>query len=439
MATEKITVDQIETVEQLAAVLNKMETNAKEAISKAATAGAVKQVQADLIVELKEISDKIEATKGENEALKKKLDEMTESMKAQGLVITNLKTAFEPSGKKSTFSAEVKKALEGGAFNSIADKKASNASFQIETKDIAFGGFYGGASYQAGAAVQPVMPFAAPVVTPEEDFDVRTVVPTGNTSSSILEFPVERSWTDNMGALAENADSVESEVTFTMTSVQAIRLSTHITVSRTALKNVSWLSNHISTRLMAKFVKYLNTQTLIGAGTTVYLKGLLQYATTFTAGGLAGTMPYANWVDVLLAARARNYEVNKIKPNVVFVNPLDAVQITSIKSTIGEWANKEPFMTVSPSGVVSVMGMQIIESFDITAGTYLMVQVSPQNMQLLFNGPIEILATDSEASNFLKNLVTIKLEAECMLPVYHEGAIIKGTFVDDLAAIKGGI
>jgi len=433
--TKKFGAEEVTDPEQFAALLNKQFAKYNDLLSNTASKGELKQVFADLIVENKDLMNKVSNSGKEMTDLKKQLADFTETIKIQGDSITKMKTAFSPGTERKSLKDAVLKALTDGAFSQVADKKASNASFTVETKDITMGGFSGGAPYQAGAVIQPAMPFQNPVFTPQEDFDVRSVLPIGTSESSMLEFPQEKAWTDNMGLLAENADSTESEVTFEMASVQGVRLSTHITVSRTALKNVAWLSNHISTRLMGKFIAKLNSQVIAGTGLTVYLKGLTGYATTFTAGGLANAIANANWIDVLLAARARNYEVNKIKPNVVFVNPLDAVVLTSIKSTIGEWANKEPFMTVSPNGVVSIMGMNIIESFDVTAGTYIMANVSSQNMEILFNGPVEILATDSEASNFLKNLVTIKLEAVVLMPVYRAGAIIKGTFATDLTAI----
>jgi len=437
MEIKKLGAEEINTPELLAAEINDAFAEYNRILAETATKGDLAQKWADLTVENKKLLNSIKSNGETMDAMKVELEKFQEVVKIQGASITTLKTAFDPKETKTTFRDAVTKALEGGIFNKLEEKQASNASFKIELKDIAFGasGFTGGAAYQAGAAIQAYMPFQRPVYTPEEDFDIRMAVPTGVSNNAKLDFPVERSWTDNMGCLLENAPSIESEVTFTMSSVTSQRMSTHITVSRSALRNVAWLSNHISTRLMGKFIKLLNTQVLTGVGTTVYMSGLVTNQTLFSAGGLAGTMANANLIDVLVSARARNYQVNKIKPNVVFINPIDAVALTTLKSTIGEWANKEPFMTFNQNGIMSVMGMAIVESFDIAAGTYLMVNSSSQNFELLFNGPIEILATDSEASNFLANLVTIKLEAEVMFPIYRTGAIIGGVFATDLSAI----
>lgn len=439
MEDPKLTAVEIQTPEMLASAINKAFSKYNAILADTATKGEMNQKYADLIIETKDILSQIKASGAEMETMKKELAKFLDVIKIQGESITTLKTAFDPKVKKMTLKDAITKALEDGAFKQVAEKKSSNASFTIDLKEIAMGGFYPSTTYQAGAAVQAYMPFQLPVYTPEEDFDIRTAVPTGTTESSKLEFPVELVYTDNMSAMLETAASALSDITFTMSTANAIRVSTHIKVSRTALKNVSWLANHISTRLMGKFVKYLNTQVITGPGTTIYLKGMEHYTNAFAAGTLAGTMPYANWVDVLLAARAINYSTQKIKPNVAFVNPLDAVVLTAIKSTTGEWANKEPFMTINAQGVVSVMGMAIVESFDITAGSYILAAVSAQNMELLFNGPIEIISSDSDGTDFLKNLVTIKLEADVMFPVYREGAIMQGTFVADQAALVGGI
>ena len=48
-------------------------------------------------------------------------------------------------------------------------------------------------------------------------------------------------------------------------------------------------------------------------------------------------------------------------------------------------------------------------------------------MELLFNGPIEVIATDSHASNFIADLVTIKVQVQAMLPIYNANALMKCT------------
>ncbi len=82
--------------------------------------------------------------------------------------------------------------------------------------------------------------------------------------------------------------------------------------------------------------------------------------------------------------------------------------------------------------------MASVESSDIVVDAFLVAAIMPAYMQLLFNGPIEILATDAHASNFISDLVTIKLEAKVMLPVYNANALIKGVLATELAAITPG-
>ncbi len=432
MAEEKILdAEAVKDPEMFIAVMNKQFQKYNGILADTATKGEVKQAFADLVIENKDILSKVTTSDEKMDALKKQLEKFTDVVKIQGESITTLKTAFDPKTQRKSFREAVLEQLQKGVLTQIFEKKSNQAVFQIEMKDIAFTGTYG-----AGAATQAVMPFQTPVFTPEEDFDIRTVVPTGNADNDKLDYPQEYSITDNTGALAENAAGTESEIEFTMAQVTGKRIHSWIKVSRSALKNVNWLANHISTRLLGKFVKYLNTQSLTGTGLTVYLSGLVTNATTFTAGSLAGTFENANELDVFIAARARNYQVNHVKPNVIFLNPLDAARLYSLKSTTKDWVNREPYMTVDPNGLVRVSGMPIIESFDITAGTYLMANNSRQYMELLFNGPVEIRSTDSADDDFQKNLVSISLEAEVLLPIYNTGALITGTLADDLKAIS---
>ena len=117
------------------------------------------------------------------------------------------------------------------------------------------------------------------------------------------------------------------------------------------------------------------------------------------------------------------------------MNPVDHTILTSTKNTIADFINPATFLSSGNMGYTSMFGLRPIKSADITKGTYLVAAIDAAYMQLLFNGPIEIIATDSHDTNFIKNLVTLKLEADVMLPIYNANALLKGTFATDLTTI----
>lgn len=243
-----------------------------------------------------------------------------------------------------------------------------------------------------------------------------------------------------MGNLAENAASAETAITFEMVAVDAKRTSTHIKVSRWALNDINWLSTYISNRLMQHFIKTLNTQVLVGDGLTVNHNGIYTQAPTidFTSTTWENSIANGagNYIDVLIQAKGFLYENYNVMANAVLVNPVEWSIMTSTKTTTADWVSQPPIVTLTPQGYTMVNGMLIIPSKDIPADKYMVSAIDPANVQILFNGGIEILATDSDADDFQKNLVTIKLEANTLLPLYHAGAFNKGTFSTDLTALE---
>jgi hypothetical protein len=140
-------------------------------------------------------------------------------------------------------------------------------------------------------------------------------------------------------------------------------------------------------------------------------------------------------MDVLNCAKGEMQALKYITPNAVLINPIDATILASTKNTIADWINPATFLQATNVGYSGIFGMRPVSSADIVAGQYLVAAINAAYMQLLFNGPIEILTSDSDDDNFTKNLVTMKLEADVMLPIYNTNALMKGTFATDLATI----
>lgn len=430
---KKLTGEDITTPEMLAAEINKAFAKYNNLLSMTATSQQVKDIQATLIVETKDLLNKISGHGDEVDKLKKQLEGFHETVKIQGETITKLKT-FSGTSNKQSFHDLVQKQLETGIFNDFADEKKGREKMTIQTKDLAFTGTYG-----SGAAQQSFMPFQVPQMPPMENFDVRIILPTGTIDSEKLEYPQEYSLTNNMASKAENAVGVASEFGFTMATANSKRITTFINISRRALRNTVWLSSYISNRLMALFVKELNRESIIATGSGTDLNGLVNSANRFVGTSFAGQLPNANYMDVLNCAAGEMEEKYYISPTSVLMNPVNARLLASTKNTISDFIDPAAFLSRDSMGYNAIFGMRAIKSADIVKDTYLVAALDAAYMQLLFNGPIEIIATDSHDTNFIKNLVTLKLEADVMLPIYNVNSLMKGTFSTDLNTLKGGI
>jgi len=422
--------------EMFAALLNKQFAKYNELLSGTATKSEVKQALYDLQIDNKSILERVTGEGVKMEDLKKQLADFQETVKMQGETITKMKTAFIPVEQRKSFSQALAESIAAKEFKDFAEGKTSKARFQLDLKDVAFTGETG-----SGAVGQAIMPFQVPQLPPAENFDARLILPTGTIESSSLQYPYESAVTNAMTHEAENDAAAESTMGFTMGTAYATRIATFIEVSRSALRNSAWLNQYISNRLMQMFVGELNSEAIAGAGSgngmvgDNALKGLLEFANTFAGTNFAAAIANANYFDVLNCAKGEMNGLYNIVPNTYLVNPYTGTILTSTKNTISDFVSPATFLQPNAQGYSGAFGMRQIESSDITVGTYLAAAINPAYMQLLFNGPIEILASDSHSSNFIADLVTIKLEAKVLLPVYNANALMKGTFASDLATI----
>lgn len=100
------------------------------------------------------------------------------------------------------------------------------------------------------------------------------------------------------------------------------------------------------------------------------IKGIIDYATPFTAGALAASVETPNLMDVInagvLSVRNRtNYPGSpRFNPNVTYINPFDFfIQFTSAKDSQGK-----PLYPTAQAGVVVIGNTVIKQRFEIPAG-----------------------------------------------------------------------
>jgi hypothetical protein len=188
------------------------------------------------------------------------------------------------------------------------------------------------------------------------------------------------------------------------------------------------------------WIKALNSQVIAGGGTGTDLTGLVTSANAFTGidDSFLAAITAPDKFDVLNCAKGAMEQNYYLTANTYFVNPVDKTLMASQRDTTANFINTATFLARNETQYTRAFGMNAVSSADITAGTYLVASVAPSNMQLLFNGPIEILMTDAHSSNFTADLVTIKIQGYAMLPIYRSGSLVTGTFATDIANLTSG-
>lgn len=439
MATNPInlTPEEVNTPQLLAEAVNGQFSKMASMIQGVEKTKSSKEDWAKLVMENKEILNQLEVSTKADMEIKAQLEKMQQAAKEQGEHIARV-TQYMPTTEVKTFGSEVTRQLKEGVMDEFIEQKAAKGRMEIKTDEIFFGGMGGGTTVgSAGAAQHAAMAFTTPQFAPMENADVRLVVPTGTINSSKLDYPQEAAYVDATAAKLENAPGVQSGITFEMKSATTTRITTFIEVSRTAMRNTSWLIQHINNRLMSHLIKAINTQVIMGNGQTVNLKGLVPSAIAFDTkkASFAGSVLSPTPMDVFNLAAGAMEESSNITPDTILLNPVNRRIMASAKNTIADFINPSTFLRSDSANYNSIFGMTPVGMKDIVAGDYLVAAMRPEFLQLLFNGPIEILATDSHAANFVSDLVTIKITANVMLPIYNVNALMTGTIATDIATI----
>lgn len=265
-----------------------------------------------------------------------------------------------------------------------------------------------------------------------------------NVSRTIMEFIA---WAEQTnidpgvaGNTAEGAAKTVGSFRITEKSQMIETMTYYIKISKRMLDDLAFIENEIRTELMTVLALRLDAQTLNGNGTSPQMKGILQYAQTFSAtSSLAGSITSVSNYDALVAAilqiRADGTNLNGeiidiFEPNYIVLHPADAAIMGLTKDSLGRYL-MPPFM--SPDGK-KIEGLPIIENVGMTKGSYLVGDFTKSNLRIREDANITF---GYENDDFTKNLVTILGEQRAghYIKANHVKAFVADTFAATKAII----
>lgn len=231
-------------------------------------------------------------------------------------------------------------------------------------------------------------------------------------------------------AAAEVAEgAVKPEATFTLTLVQdtAATIAHWVNLTRQALADDGQLRGYVEGRLGFGLMKRLNNQILSGNGTAPNLRGILN--TTGIGTYTAGSATERALVSIRKAKTVA--QLSEFEPDTVALNPVDweAVELTADNNGALMVASNVQ-ATLAPR----IWGLNVVAdplltgtSFGVTGGTFL-VGAFREGATLWERTGVELYLTDSHASNFTSNILTLLAELRAGLSVWRPKAFVKGTF-----------
>lgn len=234
------------------------------------------------------------------------------------------------------------------------------------------------------------------------------------------------------GQTAEGAAKTQADFDIVEANKVVEKITSYIKVSKEALDDIPFLNSEINSDLLSLINLKLDADLLSGTGTTPAIKGILPYATTFSAPtGMGLAIEAANQFDALRAAIAQ-IENAFFSPNYIVLHPTDVALIDSLKSTTNEYL-------VAPFGsqymFKTFYGIPVVSNTGMTRGDFLVGDFSKSNLGIREDVNIQV---GYENDDFTKNLITILAEMRAVhyIKSNHTTAFVKGTFATVQAALE---
>lgn len=230
--------------------------------------------------------------------------------------------------------------------------------------------------------------------------------------------------------LAEGASKTQLDVQYVEQTMAVKKIAVYGKVTTELMADIPQLISYIQNNLMRRMDIVLESQLFSGNGVGDNLKGLETYATAFSAGALANTIPFANELDVIEAV-ALQVKTAFGLPNAMFIHPSTMAAIKLIKDNTGRPVWKD-YVTID--GSLNVSGMRLIETTAITAGNFVGGDLSVVNVLKRDELGITI---GLDGNDFTQNKKTMLLEKRLVQFVYGNdtAVIVDGDFSTAKAAL----
>lgn len=253
---------------------------------------------------------------------------------------------------------------------------------------------------------------AAPVVLTVED-----AIPAVETTSNLIEFTVEKAWTDNAAAVAEGAEKPESAAEFGKDSEKVQTVAHFIRITKQLAEDNVALAAYIDMRMEKGVDKEVERQIINGDKEDDELNGLL-VAGNYTPHGLTQGEKETN-LD-LIRKCAMVIRVAGYSPTIILMNPIDYDAILGLKTADGAYLIGNPTAATAPR----LWGLPVVQSGAVAAGTFL---VCDMTQAVIYNRQgVTIEMFEQDADNVTKNLITVRAERRLALTNEAKLAFVGG-------------
>lgn len=265
------------------------------------------------------------------------------------------------------------------------------------------------------------------VSPPQRRLTIRDLLMWGRTTSSSVEFVRELVYTNAADVVSENPASSkpESNITFEAATAAVATIAHIFQASKQVLDDVPMLQSYIDGRGRYGLKLVEEAQLLLGSGVGLNIDGIYTQATAYANPGVY--VEAESRIDRLRLAMLQ-VELSEFTPDGIVLNPIDWSWIELLKDSQERYLFGNPHNQTTPM----LWGRNVVPTQAISLGDFLTGSFA-MGAQGWDREDVNVAVSTEDQDNFVKNMVTIRVEERCALTVYRPAAFVKGNF-DDMAS-----
>lgn len=390
-------------IEKLADDFNKKQAEAKEAATKAfEEIKANGKAHDETKAEVAKVNEKMAGVEARLHEMEQKADAHIANMAVK-------------SGEKDVIS----QILESDGFKSFSARDAKSVNIEVD------GFWQKKAITTADASVgSAVFPQILPGVFGDPDFPltIRALLAPGSTTSQVIKWVIEDTFTDNTGMVAEGAQKPKGDLTLGVAETNVRKIAHLLDVSEEALDDIAFMESYMRSKMMRGLLLKEETQLLLGDGTGENLKGIIPQSTAFEQ-ALLTQMDIQNptVLDRLFAAIIQ-VNLAQYSPTAFVMHPVDYGGAIMRKTTDGAYLMANPAAANRPS----IWGLPVVQSMNMAQGSFLSGAFRT-GAQIFDRKGAVIRMSEENKDNFETNMFTMRIEERLALAVYAPKAFVTGT------------
>ena len=259
--------------------------------------------------------------------------------------------------------------------------------------------------------------------------NLRDIIPVGATSSNVIRFVKEASWTDNAATVAEGSAPTDSEFTLSANDAVVQKLTSVMTISQEMLDDTPALGSYLSNRIPAKINSLLDTQLVIGSVTSPNLQGLLGAAgsSEFDLSSSAAfyqAVESAQELDVIIVA-LNQLAIANYQASAIVLHPTDFHKMYLLKDTTNEYLRGSSITTAD--GFFRINGTRVLVNTQMNSGEFIVGDFS-LGSQIWQREGLNVAFGYEDSDNFSKYLVSVRGMMRIAHSIYSGNAYVWGTF-----------